>query len=109
MSFFLARIAERLIECARDEGRLSNLKGEHRPLDLPSGNPHVDVMTEVGHRVMAENGAIPPEVVMRKSLAEARDALKSAIGEAERRTARSRVADLELRCNMAAEARMRRR
>ncbi|KAA9008054.1 DnaJ family domain-containing protein [Histidinibacterium aquaticum] len=106
---FLSRIAERLIDAAQKNGDLSGLKGEGAPVAVKGGNPHVDVVTEVGHRVMAENGAVPPEVVMRRQLAEARADFRAAETEDEKKRAMLRIADLELRYNMATEARMRRR
>lgn len=76
---------------------------------MRSTTPHLDAATEIGHRVMAENGAVPPEVAMPKALSEARSALRAAATEEEKRAAIGRMADLELRINMATEFRMRRR
>ncbi len=109
MSNALRRIAERLIDSFREDGKLDDLPGAGKPLPPRNSNPHVDAITEVGHRVMAENGAVPPEVAMRKSLAEARAAFRAAETPEAKRAAMVRIADLELRCNMAAEMRMRRR
>ncbi|ROU03498.1 DUF1992 domain-containing protein [Histidinibacterium lentulum] len=109
MSTALARIAQRLIDAFQEEGKLDHLKGAGQPLPARSTNPNLDAATEIGHRVMAENGAVPPEVAMRKALSEARAAFKAAGTDDEKRAAMGRIADLELRINMAAEFRMRRR
>lgn len=109
MSTALRRIAERLIESFRESGGLDALPGAGKPLPARTTSPQQDAITEIGHKVMKENGAVPPEVIWRRQLAEARADFRAATTEADKRAAMVRIADLELRTNMAAEARLRRR
>ena len=109
MSGPLRRIADRLIDAFQSGGGLDNLPGAGKPLPARATNPHEDALDEIGHKIMKDQGTLPPEVVMRQELAKARIALRDATDPDERRAAQIRVADLELRTNLALEARMRRR
>lgn len=100
----LSKIAEQRILAAEAEGKLSNLKGAGKPLPERVGGDHADA---VGFRMMAEAGALPEEMRLKKDLAEARRALAAATGEAARREASVTVADLEMRLSIQEEARRR--
>ena len=109
MSNPLRRIAERFIDSFRESGGLDNLPGAGKPLPMRSTNAHQDAVEEIGNKIMKDSGALPPEVVMRQELAKARETLKNTTDPEARRAAQLRVADLELRTNLALEARMPRR
>ncbi|MCT8161648.1 DUF1992 domain-containing protein [Pseudoruegeria sp. SHC-113] len=97
-------LAERQIQKARAEGQLDGLAGEGQPLPSRAGE---DVATAAGFRVMAEAGALPREITLRKEVDAQRKALV-ALGSDQpeaRRTALARLADLELRLAIEQEAR----
>ncbi|EAR51359.1 hypothetical protein OG2516_15384 [Oceanicola granulosus HTCC2516] len=100
MSGFLRRIFERHVERAEAEGKLSGLAGEGKPLEIEQGG---DVTTEIGHKVMAEAGVVPLEVTLVRQLAEARAAYGRAEGADEKKAAMARIADLEMKKNLAFE------
>jgi hypothetical protein len=56
-------------------------------------------------RIMAGAGAVPEEFKWKKALDAARAAYSDAAGEAERRAAMALISKLELRYNIAVEAR----
>lgn len=92
---------------ARAEGKLSGLAGEGKPLPAHPEAAFVDPGLAVGYRIMAEHGALPEEVTLRKELDAARAAYAAVTGETEKRTAMAHLADLEMRLAIAAEARRR--
>ena len=61
--------------------------------------------TAVATRIMAEAGALPEEFKIKKLLAAARAAYADAEGAEAKRLAMSLIADLEMRYNIAVEAR----
>lgn len=102
----LSKIAEQRILAAEAEGKLSNLKGAGKPLPDRGGGDHADA---VGFRMMAEAGALPEEMRLKKELVAARQRLAEATaeGDAARRAASAIVADLEMRLSIQEEARRR--
>ncbi len=100
----LSKIAEQRILAAEAEGKLANLKGAGKPLPDRGGGDHADA---VGFRMMAEAGALPEEMRLKKELAEARRLLVAAEGEEARRAASAVVADLSMRLSIQEEARRR--
>ncbi len=100
----LFKIAEQRILAAEAEGKLSNLKGAGKPLPKRGDGDHADA---VGFRMMAEAGALPEEMRLKKELAEARQRLAAAKGDDAKRAASSIVADLEMRLAIQEEARRR--
>lgn len=104
---WLSRLAERRMLLARAQGKLSRLAGEGQPLPDRPGDAFVDPGAAVGFRIMAEAGALPEEIVLKKRLDEARARL-AALGDPEaRRAAEREIADLSMRLAMAEEARRR--
>lgn len=101
------RLVERQIQKALAEGKLSNLAGEGKPLPDRSGEAFTDMATAVAVRIMAEAGALPEEFKIKKLLDAARQTYQRAEHEEARRVAMALIADLELRYNMAVEARRR--
>ena len=98
------RLAERQILKARASGALDNLKGAGEPLPPDTG---ADAATAAGFRMMAEAGALPGEIGLRKQI-EARRRDLAAVTDAEaRKTLLAELADLEMR--LAIEEEIRRR
>lgn len=101
------RLVERQIQKALAEGKLSNLEGEGKPLPHRSGEAFTDMATAVAVRIMAEAGALPEEFKIKKLLEAARQSYRQAEGDDAKRVAMALIADLELRYNIAVEARRR--
>jgi hypothetical protein len=107
MSRWLDRLAERRMLKARAEGKLSGLAGEGQRLPDHPEAAFVDPGEAVGFRIMAEHGALPEEITLKKQLAEAKVAYAAAKDEASKRAAMTRIADLDLKISIAMEARRR--
>jgi hypothetical protein len=102
-----ARLVERQIQKALAEGGLSGLEGEGKPLPDRSGEAFSDMATAAAVRIMAEAGALPEEFRLKRLLDAAHETYRAAGTEDERRLAMALIADLELRYNIAVEARRR--
>lgn len=91
---------------AEMEGQLKGLAGR-RPAAArpPRGRADRPGGLAVGHRIMAEAGAIPEEIRLKKALEVARAAYAEAEGEGARKQAMARIADLEMRLAIEREAR----
>jgi len=103
----LSAIVEQQIKKAIAEGQLDHLEGAGKPLPDRSSRAHVDAAMLVAGRLMAESGALPEEFEIKKRLDAARVAYGRARTGPERRVAMALVADLELRYDIAVEARRR--
>jgi hypothetical protein len=97
-------MAERQILKAQAEGQFENLKGAGKPLDLDAGGGSSDA---VGFRIMAEAGALPREIELRKAVEAQTAKLRATTGEEERRRETRTLAELQLRLDIEAEARRR--
>lgn len=104
MSRKIRQLTEAQIRKAEAEGKLSDLAGAGRPLPSRPGDAFIDPGDAVGHRIMAEAGALPEEIVLKRRLDAARTALAQA-PKAQRMAAMARVAELELKHAIAQEAR----
>lgn len=96
-------LAERQILKAQAEGQLDNLKGAGKPLNL-DGDGSADA---VGFRIMAEAGALPREIELRKAVEAQTRVMQAAPNDAARRAAMKKLAELQLRLDIEAEARRR--
>ncbi len=98
------KLAERQILKAKAEGQLDHLKGEGEPLpaDVPG-----DAAAKVGFRIMAEAGALPREITLKKQIEAQKTAVARAIGTPDEKAAMQKLADLELRHSIEQEARRR--
>lgn len=105
MSDVFGRLAERQILKAQAEGQLDGLEGSGKPLPHRPGEALIDAADAVGHRIMAEAGAVPQEITLRKALAEARAAWQAAGTPDDKAACMREIADLELRYSIAVEAR----
>ncbi len=100
-----SEIAEQRIRKAEVEGQFKDLAGAGKPLPDRTGDALIDPGLAIGHRIMAENGALPEEVQLRKTLDAAKAAYAEAQGEAARKAAMARIADVQMRLSIAEEAR----
>lgn len=98
----LSRLAEHQIRKAQQDGTLDKIKGQGKPLpDRPAG----DFADQAGFRIMADAGALPEEIRLKKQV----DAQAKRLGEItdpeKRKSAMAKLADLQMRLAIAQEAR----
>ncbi|SFJ99811.1 protein of unknown function [Pseudovibrio ascidiaceicola] len=100
MSF--KNLAERQILKAQAEGQLDNLEGEGKP--LPARAPG-SLDTAAGMRIMADAGAVPREIELKKEIDAQRLVVQKAEGTPDWKVAMAKLADLQLRHAIEQEAR----
>lgn len=100
----IKNLAERQILKAQAEGQLDGLTGEGKPLPPDSGG---DTAAAVGFRIMAEVGALPREIALKKQIDAQKDVVARAMGTPDEKEALLKLADLELRHAIEQEARRR--
>lgn len=100
------RLTEQQIRKAEAEGKLKGLAGEGKPLPERPGDALIDAGDAVGHRIMAEAGALPEEIKLKAKLDAARRAWGEATDPEEKKRRMAEIADLELRYAIAREARL---
>ncbi|WP_137701616.1 DnaJ family domain-containing protein [Marimonas lutisalis] len=105
MSRKLRELTEAQIKKAQAEGKLSNLEGEGKPLPHRPEDALTDAGTAIGHRIMAEHGALPEEFKLKRELDAARAAWSAAEDAEEKKRLMAEIARLELAYNIAVEAR----
>ncbi|WP_170572799.1 DUF1992 domain-containing protein [Ruegeria atlantica] len=101
----LGKLIERQIKKAQAEGQLQDLEGQGHPLPDRSSEAQCDPAITVGHRIMAQAGALPEEFEIKKALDAARSTYAGLTDPDERKAVMSKIADLEMRYNMARDAR----
>lgn len=101
----LGKLVERQIKKAQAEGQLQGLEGEGEPLPDRSGEAQSDPAIAAGHRIMAQAGVLPEEFGIKKQLDAARKTYPTLTAPEERKAAMAEIADLEMRYNMARDAR----
>ncbi|MCA0940907.1 DUF1992 domain-containing protein [Salipiger pacificus] len=104
---WLSRLTERRILKSLAEGKLQGLEGEGRPLPDRSGEAHLDPGEAMGFRIMAEAGALPEEITLKKQVAAQQLVLAGLTDMDARKAAMAKLADLQMRHSMAEEARRR--
>ncbi|ETD89900.1 DUF1992 domain-containing protein [Rhodobacter capsulatus] len=97
-------MAERQILKAQAEGQFENLRGAGKPLNMDDNAGSSDA---IGFRIMAEAGALPREIELRKAVEAQTEKLRAAPTEEDRRREARVLADLQLRLDIEAEARRR--
>ncbi|ETD83508.1 DUF1992 domain-containing protein [Rhodobacter capsulatus] len=97
-------MAERQILKAQAEGQFENLRGAGKPLNMADNAGSSDA---IGFRIMAEAGALPREIELRKAVEAQTEKLRAARTEEDRRREARVLADLQLRLDIEAEARRR--
>lgn len=95
-------LTERQIRKAQAEGQLDNLRGAGKPLQTDGASGSADA---VGFRIMAEAGALPQEIALKKECDAKRADLAALTDPAARKKAMAELASLEMRYAMAVEAR----
>lgn len=100
-----ARFIEHQIAKARAAGGLSGLKGEGKPLAPQPVETAEQTAVSAGMRIMAEAGVMPEEFSVKKDLDAARKVYASLKTEEARAKQMSKISSLELRYNIAVEAR----
>ena len=101
----LGKLVERQIKKAQAEGQLQGLEGEGAPLPDRSSEAQGDPAIAAGHRIMAQAGVLPEEFDIKKELDAVRQTYAKLTDPEDRKTAMARIADLEMRYNMARDAR----
>jgi hypothetical protein len=96
-------LTERQILKAQAEGQFDNLKGRGKPLDT-TGDSSADA---VGFRIMAEAGALPREIELRKALERQAALLRATTDAQARKLVTKKLAELQLRLDIEQEARRR--
>jgi hypothetical protein len=104
---WLERLAERRMLLAQAKGQLSELEGQGKPLPDSTGDAFVSAGEAVAFRIMAEAGALPEEIILKKAADAQRDVLASLTDPTARKTAMAKLAEIEMRREMAIEARRR--
>lgn len=102
---WLNRLAERQIAKARAKGELSGLKGEGKPLPDRPGDAYISAGDAIGFRIMAEAGAVPEEITLKKQAALQRAHLATLTDPAERKEAMAALAQTEMKQAIAEESR----
>ncbi len=105
MSRSFRSLTERQIQKARAQGELDGLEGEGKPLPDRSGEALTDPGLAAGLKIMAQAGVIPEEFDLKKLLDEARAEYTGLTDPEDRKSAMARIADLEMRYNLARDAR----
>ena len=90
------RLAEARIQEAMARGELSNLPGEGQPLQLDD-RMSVPEELRVAYRLLKNAGFLPPEVQLRRDIAEAEELLLAVTDTNERSKARARLQLLRTR------------
>jgi hypothetical protein len=98
----LRQLIERQIQKARLSGELEGLEGEGKPLPDRTGDAFVSAGDAAGYRMMAEAGVLPEEIEIKKQIDALRQDIKTRKAE---KSDLAKLADLELRYNIAREAR----
>jgi hypothetical protein len=84
------RIAERRIQEAIERGEFDNLPGAGKPLALDE-DADVPAELRVAYRILKNSGFVPPEIELRRDIANAEQLLAQALGPGERREANQRL------------------
>ncbi|MEH6646872.1 DnaJ family domain-containing protein [Sulfitobacter sp.] len=100
-----ARLIESQIAKARASGVLSGLRGEGKPLPEQAIETGEQAALSTGMRIMAEAGVVPEEFAIRKELDAALKIYATLKTEEVRAKQMATVSSLELRYNIAVEAR----
>lgn len=102
---WLSRLTERRILKSLAEGRLQGLEGEGKPLPDRTGEAYVDAGEAAGFRIMAQAGALPEEIKLKKQVAAQAEVLAGLTDPVARRAAMAELAKLQMKQSMAEEAR----
>ena len=86
----IERLAEQRIREALERGEFDNLRGAGQPLDL---DDDIDVPAELrtAYRILKNSGYVPPEVELRRDIANAEQLVAQALTPADRKSANQRL------------------
>jgi hypothetical protein len=86
----IERMAEQRIREALERGEFNNLSGAGKPLDLEDD---IDVPSELraAYRILKNSGFVPPEVELRRDIANAEQLVARALTPADRKNANQRL------------------
>jgi hypothetical protein len=86
----IERLAEQRIREALERGEFDNLRGAGQPLDL---DDDIDVPAElrIAYRILKNSGFVPPEVELRRDIANAEQLVAQALTPADRKSANQRL------------------
>jgi len=100
-------LVERQIQKARLRRQLTGLAGEGKPLPNRPEEAVVDAADAVGFRIMAQAGVLPEEIEIKRLINAHRAHMAGLTDATARKDAMAELARLELRYNIAREARRR--
>jgi len=86
----IERIAEQRIREAEERGEFRNLSGAGQPLELDD-DIGVPPELRVAYRILKNSGFVPPEIELRRDIANAETLLTQALSPADREKANSRL------------------
>jgi hypothetical protein len=101
----LQRLTEARIKAAEAKGELRDLAGAGKPLPKHPEEALLDPGIAIGHRIMAEAGALPEEIGLKRQIEAAKATYRAATSAEDRKAAMKRIAELELKHAIASEAR----
>ena len=91
---FLRSIAEQKIKAAIESGEFDNLPGNGKPLRLDDDSS-VPAELRIMHKVLRNANLLPPEMSLRKEIAELRDQLSQCENETDRNAMQQQIHDKE--------------
>ncbi|MGE4328350.1 MAG: DUF1992 domain-containing protein [Pseudodonghicola sp.] len=97
-----SKLSERQILKAQAEGQFDNLKGAGKPLPPRGGGDYAE---EAGFRIMAEAGALPKEIELRKAVQAQAEVLKNTTDPEKRKEEMRKFAELTQALAIQEEAR----
>jgi hypothetical protein len=98
--FLIDQIVEARIAEAMERGEFDNLSGVGKPLQLDDDS-HIPQELRVAYRLLKNAGCVPPEVELRREIAQAEELIANAPGTAERSKAAKRLNYLAMQLNLA--------
>lgn len=99
------KLTERQIQKAQLTGQLDNLAGQGKPLPDRPEEALVDAGEAAGFRIMAQAGVVPEEIALKKAMSAQQAHLATLADPKARKAAMAELARLQLRYNIAREAR----
>lgn len=105
MSRNFRELTEAQIRKAQASGQLDDLNGAGKPLPAHPEAALIDPMDAVGHRIMAEAGALPEEIVLKKQMESARAAWQTATTPADKKRHMAELAEAQMGYEIARDAR----
>jgi hypothetical protein len=86
----IERIAEQRIREALERGEFDDLPGAGKPLDLDD-DTDVPPQLRAAYRILKNSGFVPPEIEVRRELANAEQLLRQALSHEDRQRANRRL------------------